>query len=314
MATRSANSLPPLLSAAQLPFGAPPGRYGIIDLPRNVKAARFVTIELADKARKLNLFLDGASAPSRQPRVRGLQARYTRLRIDYGADVNVTRAYLNHDTSFVFVVGRLASPLVLRDDILLPCEVTLTTYYITGRGEKVLHECYLLSQHPPADIGWALTRFDEYYAVDTNTVDAAGIGRLSVTAVLKGRAARLEDGFSVSDYELVHREAAIDVVGNPELHALYNIARRLEAAYPEGSRKLIGLITDTEHSILREINFRRQPLYLDYYLPPNLELIYATSDTGATEYMPNKMMRECDTAASQALSHAIKSHASRGAT
>jgi len=92
---------------------------------------------------------------------------------------------------------------------------------------------------------------------------------------------------------------------HPELQALHSVVQRLSSA--AGPAERIALITDTEYSLIKEINARRHPLFEGFYLPEKFELIYATSDAGVTEYLPNKMMRECDGVAKRSLEHALKS-------
>lgn len=307
MTKPSPSRLRPLLPQ-ELPFGAPPGRYSIVPFPDG-KAARFITLEVRDTPKEMTLFLADSLVPAKRPKVRGREMRTTRVLLDYGAEVAATRAYLSLDASIVFVFGRLASPLVLKPGILLPQEATLRTVYSTAKGEKILHEWHVRSEHPPADIAWALTRYKEFYAVDTNTLETPGVGRLSVTAVIRGQCSPVGDGQTAAGYELVHRQSAINVQGNPELHALHSIVQHLSSS--GGPTERIGLITDTEYSLIKEINARRHPLFEDFYLPEKFELIYATSDAGVTEYLPNKMMRECDGVAKQSLAHALKSLASQ---
>lgn len=292
---------------ADLPLGAPHGEYAIHPFPPDVHPARYFSMELRDRPKQITFFLEGVR-PARKEKVRRREQRTTEVQMDFGAPVVPLRAYLKIDASIFFVYGRLSSPLILRSEILLPKESTLITYYAAGSGRKILHAFFVAGAHPPADIGWALARFSEFYAVDTNTGMAPDGRRLSITAVVRGVAKRIVDGYSFADTRLVHREAHFDVDGNPELHALYLVVDRLAADHPPQSGRRVGVITDTEYSKLKEINFRRQPLYGDYYLPENFDLFYATSDSGSTEYMPNKMMRMCDKAAGDSLAQALRTH------
>jgi hypothetical protein len=303
-------SLPPHL-ACGLPLGAPPGRYAIHPFPAEMQPARYFSMALHDKPKQITFFSEGVR-PAKKEKVRSREQRTTEVQIDFGVPVIPLRAYLGGNASIFFIYGRIFSPLILRAEILQPKEATLITYYETLSGRKILHAFFVAGTHPPADIGWALVGFDHFYAIDTNTLPAPDGRRLSVTAVVEGVAKRLADGYSFTDIRLVHREAHIDVEGNPELHALRCVVEQLAVDHPPESGRRIGMITDTEYSKLKEISFRRQPLHGDYYLPPNFDVFYATSDSGSTEYMPNKMMRICDKAAGDALAHAIETYPGAG--
>lgn len=291
-----------------VPPGAPPGNYAVHHFPEDMPPSSFVLVDLRDRPQELTRFRKPGLQPDRKVKVKALEQRTTSIRLEYAATVRPIAAYISLDTSIVFTYGRLHSALILPAQVLTPRESTLTTYFESGTRRKIIHACFFGAEHPPSSIIWCLSRLTEYYAVDTNTRDVPGIGRLSVTVVLRGQADKVTDDYSAAATELVQRQVFVDVVGNPERFALAWAVRHLAAKAPPESGKRIGIITDTELSLLRAINFRRQPLHDDYFLPSNFVLLYATADTGATEYVPNMMIRECDSIATSSTKEVIEQY------
>lgn len=272
--------------------------------PSDVRAARYFSVAVRDSPKQI-VILSDKIGPTNQKKTRLSENRTTEIQIDFGNPVIPEFGYLKRDARAFCVFGRIDSPIMTRSCILQPKEATLTTYYETAKHKKLLHSFFVQNSHPPVDIGWVLVNCDEFYAIDTNTVQISQGVSVSATAVVKGTAKRLPNGRSMVDMKFSYAEANIGVRGNPELFAISRLICRLRSAEKFESGRRIGILTDTEYSKLKDINFRREPLFENVYLPDNFQLLYATSDTGATEYVPNKMMRMCDKAAGEAARKAI---------
>ena len=55
----------------------------------------------------------------------------------------------------------------------------------------------------------------------------------------------------------------------------------------------IGIIVDSDFSNIVKYNERSSPIIWNFYLPKNIQLIYATAD-GGTEYLANFLIKEAD--------------------
>lgn len=118
----------------------------------------------------------------------------------------------------------------------------------------------------------------------TNSVKFLGTGKISVTTVVTGVWKQVTSDHSGGEFELYCLSIDENVTGNPELYALSTLIRAIQENLPQGFDGKIGFVTDTELSIIKEINFRRLPIYEDIYLPERFELIFATGNSGAQEF------------------------------
>ena len=76
----------------------------------------------------------------------------------------------------------------------------------------------------------------------------------------------------------------------------------VEKHFPIGSS--IGFIVDSEENMLEAINKRWEPIHRDFYIPDQVQLIYATSD-GGKEYLSNKMIGVCESEAKVILNNIL---------
>lgn len=61
--------------------------------------------------------------------------------------------------------------------------------------------------------------------------------------------------------------------------------------------KILGLVVDTELGMHVEFNVKQRSYYAGQFLPSNVGLIYASSDTGSD--LPNKLIKACDNSSRQ---------------
>ena len=82
---------------------------------------------------------------------------------------------------------------------------------------------------------------------------------------------------------------------NPEVVGWCIFLTYILPLLPISGSEHLGLVVDSELDQHALINQRKQPYYHEYYLPPNVSLIYASSDTGSD--IPNQLIKKCDKAA-----------------
>jgi len=124
-----------------------------------------------------------------------------------------------------------------------------------------------------------------------------------MTTVMRGKVEASTTNYSHFSTETVFQDYRLNVEGNPEVsawHQLMLIAQRFEQ---EPSKKRIGFIVDSELGKIRDINYRKIPLIDNYYLPKNFELMYATDASGSEEYIPNRLIRYCDSNSKKVLAN-----------
>lgn len=81
------------------------------------------------------------------------------------------------------------------------------------------------------------------------------------------------------------------------------VIKKLQESIP--ADKKVGIVVDSELGNLEGYNNRTAPIYEDWYLPENYTLIYATAD--ASDEWCNKMIKQCDKAASIRLKEVVNS-------
>jgi hypothetical protein len=143
-----------------------------------------------------------------------------------------------------------------------------------------------------------LTRFDNYFVIDTNTRELHG-QRISMSAVLH---AHVRD-----DHLLYAPMTAFEFWGaeiDPEILGWYVLIRSIEerGLFLEGR---IGLIVDSHLGELDEFNRRERAIFGDQLLPERMKFIYASADkSGSTA---NTLIKQADLLASSQLKSVAKS-------
>ena len=268
-------------------------------VPRDVGAASSLQFEIADTAHEISTFDKNSLVPRRHPGKSVRQRRLIEVNLTFRTPVFVREFRLALDSSKVQVIGRLDSPLFLRDEIVTPEDVEIVCYYTRKDKRKVLSAFFFKNESPPANVNALLARYDHYYAVDANTWNFEKLGAVSACAVLRGKFTLVDKDKGHAHHQLVHVKTGVNVQ-DPELSAIYDLVSS-HVGSMELRRGLIGIITDTELGKLKDINARKRPLIEDFLLPPGFELVYATDASGSAEFFANQMIRECDRRANEAL-------------
>jgi len=137
--------------------------------------------------------------------------------------------------------------------------------------------------------------FDFLFAIDTNTVEINGkYTSFSACYVVPQILSFYRNAFPFSPFIAFEiNEASLNV--NPECigwHLLIDCIVNHEAY---NLKQRIGIAVDSELGKLKSINSRELPYYDKYYLPENIQLLYA-SEKGK-DYLINTMLSYCHRAA-----------------
>ena len=219
------------------------------------------------------------------------KARITELRVDFGKDATIAGITPPGDgpLQFVGVDGKPIVPKLI--------EVGMA-YERPEKGPKVINRVQANPVNIQREPTTALMRFGTLLAIDTGTRVIDGVS-VSVTAWIALLGLRwispIQWHASVADQDALEFH---DAIVPPELFGWHQIATLVAT---QSLRGPIGLIVDSELGRLSEINQRKQPLFKDVYLPEGVELIFATSDAGTSEFVGNKALQHCDSVAKRLL-------------
>jgi len=194
---------------------------------------------------------------------------------------------------------------MVEDDNVKPENSHIDWSYHRTRKEKVVRKYPIdtgeINLHP--DVG--LMQYDTFYAIDTNTSKESEI---SVTGVIKGV---VEKSIGGTKKGIRFRSAPSYVVRgktkSPESSAWRYL---LENGVESNDGKTL-LIVDSELSDLEDFNSRKKPISGDYFLPNNVQLMYASADVGK-EHITNKVISMADRLASQLLRKILSGEVSIG--
>lgn len=138
-------------------------------------------------------------------------------------------------------------------------------------------------------------RFDYLIAVDTNTINKpprTNGCRISVcsSCAVPIPLSEVTDqiAFNTVAAHLIYDSGP---VVNPEPLGWHLIIQKL-SGIPSLSSKRIAIVVDSELGLHLDINARKIPYYGEHILPPNMTLIYASSDK--PEIFANYMLKHCD--------------------
>lgn len=211
-----------------------------------------------------------------------------RLSVDSGPWPNHLRVYRD---------GKIA---LYRDDVpIAPTTSSIETFYERSSKPKLLNRVPVSSPAISNNLNESLVQFSSLVAIDTNTrvinncrISASGI----VTADIE------RDG---DNYWFLLKRSLLEIRGvqeRDEQYAWHFLFKILTSDPQFRDQARIGVIVDSNASDIEAMNRREVQVWPGCFVPSNAQLLYATSDAGI-EYIPNRMMRDCDKLASQLLEH-----------
>lgn len=147
--------------------------------------------------------------------------------------------------------------------------------------------------------------FDFLFAVDTNTRVVAGERTsLSVSYFVPNRLSSYTKAIPFLPFCAFEINCIVNGV-NPETVGWHILFEKLRNAGTFQISNRIGVIVDSELGRLIEVNRKGMPYYESYFLPDEIQLTYASSDTGK-EFLPNQMISYCDKMAEKCLDYFVE--------
>jgi hypothetical protein len=176
----------------------------------------------------------------------------------------------------------------------------VTSQYERAKKPKILSKVSTGNRVAKVSINKAITDYDQLLAIDTNTKEVAGHA-LSVTAVVIAKLRALEKGRFVCQYEIPAFIAFTSQLGPPERLGWVFALKELLRSNRISQNSSIGMIVDSDLGLLPEFNSRKMPLIGNEYLLGCVELLYGSADTGSSELIPNRLIKEADKVSSRIL-------------
>jgi hypothetical protein len=273
----------------------PEDKLFVHKFPRDIQPGQELSVEIGGVKSELLDTSGLVIQPGRRQLNQKRLERFTCLEMDFGQKIVAHELQVNFSTTEVFLIGQIFSSLILKPQILVPIRSTLSTYYARKGKKKLLHAYYQGNGHPFIKIDRVLESYDQVLCVDTNSAINRNGQKVAITIAIVAKSKRLGE---VAIH--VNAEHTIEVVahdpppGNPELHGIWMVLGFLVKEHPQLVEGRIAIITDTEFGMVKAWHQRTEPFYDGHRLPDDVDIFYATADAGSEEFLPNLLMRTCD--------------------
>ncbi len=271
--------------------GLPPGTYypegGMLQVFTR-KKGRFLRLDVQRNEKQLTSLFMAPSLlrPRKKEKTRARKPRPTRVTIELLDDDIVDYIFIPYDGS--------AMQINVGGNLIKPAKVTIENYYEREKKEKIIN--YFVYAHDWAyhEADAVIRRYDQLYAIDTNTVKHKSGRRLSVSAILRAETQRLESGVSLLDARTYCLLRGLDIEGKPEIKAWKALFDKLIPLLKSGRMRRIGIVVDSELGRIESLNLRLRPFPdSDLYLPSGVELIFATDSSGTDQFGVNLLISTC---------------------
>ncbi len=239
--------------------------------------------------------------PFKQPR-QEREERSTLIEMDFGQKIIAQELRVDFTTGEISVVGRLHSTVFLYPQLLVPRRSALTTSYERKGKKKVIHAYFQGSGHAFISIDRVFGLYDRVYCVDTNTAVARNGSRIAVTTAITVTSKKIGDSaIHINSDNTIELVATDPPPGNPEVHGIWMMLAHLWKNHPQLLQGKLAIITDTELGKVKAWNERAEPFYDGHRLPEGVDIFYASADVGSEEFLPNQLMKTCDSLSTRRL-------------
>lgn len=174
-----------------------------------------------------------------------------------------------------------------------PEKVGFEIGYDREKKKKIINQIALDPNRITPSPEESLQKFDLVYAIDTNT-RVASDKLLSVTCIVLCTLDHVSDEILDIRYGPFRALEFWNITDHPENVAWMKVIQFItqDSAYNTNSK--IGIVVDSDLGNLSAYNARSMPIYSDFYLPENFELIYASAEVGKEEFFVNHLIALCE--------------------
>lgn len=177
-------------------------------------------------------------------------------------------------------IGRLPNGTLVYFDNGIPvkdAKVSYETVYDRGKNKKVINRIELDPNSISLDPNESLKKFNFIYAIDTNTKTKEE-DIISVTNIVMCIVNSEVENILDIKYKPIHNLEFWNIKDHPENLAWMKVIQYITKAEGYNPNSKIGLVVDSDLGNLPAYNSRSLPIYSDFYLPENFELIYASAE------------------------------------
>ncbi|WP_454064955.1 hypothetical protein [Candidatus Nitrospira salsa] len=164
----------------------------------------------------------------------------------------------------------------------------------SGKGPKILNQTPTISEEILFSSNESLlSNFELLFAIDTNTqrIESEVI---SVSSIIVGEITTdVKNAKTVINYSIPFCMEFMNVNKNPEKLAWKILVDHILIDDILRNIPRIGIIVDSDLANIASYNERKYPIICDFYLPGNVQLIYAAAD-GGSEYLANFLLQQSD--------------------
>ena len=148
----------------------------------------------------------------------------------------------------------------------------------------------------------ALCKYKTMYFIDTNTQDAGG-SKISAACIMLCSVEMPDEGRYVVRYAPACAFEIHNCFEKPENFAISILQSMLQSGPGFQRSDRFAIVNDSDLGNHNSFNAGQLPIYGDIYLSSNIDLVYASADTGND--ILNIIMRKCDKWATRAIAGAI---------
>ena len=215
--------------------------------------------------------------------------------IDFGTPTKLDGIGITHDNKIEFIQG---------GKLLEGEKSYFSSSYDRPKGAKIINRMELNCKELRINTSSFFSDYDVVFAIDTNTKTVNG-QKISVSGIVlcdfesqKERTLALFSPLQCFEFR--------NIDSYPEKVAWKKFFESIVRKPEYKTISSIAVVVDAHLNDISKYNSRSKPIIDDYYLPPKIELIYASADVGK-EYLPNRLIAMSDKIATKLLQH-IEQH------
>jgi len=174
---------------------------------------------------------------------------------------------------------------------VIPERVNYEVGYAREKKRKLLNNISMDQNRLSANPNLALKKFKFVFALDTNS-NCVNDQVISVTGVVlcKLKFGRRAMKIQYAPTQCLEFRNIKDFHNNAEKIGWIKCIQLMLQNPTYNPKWKIGIVVDSDLGNLAGYNNRSTPIYSDFYLPPNFELIYASAEVGKREYLVNRLI------------------------
>jgi len=159
----------------------------------------------------------------------------------------------------------------------------------SGKEKRIVRSYSVSGEAFPEQRENIINNYDVLAGIDTNDY-IIGEKKISIAACYYAKSIRSDTVAFEPTPSLIISDVKNEI--NSEVVAWYLFTKHILPLLNLRKDIVLGLVVDSELGKHPAINRREEPYYRDNYLPQNIGIIYASSDTGTD--IPNKLIKFCD--------------------